>query len=157
MLLLKFVHDLKGACTCTYHLRSIVCKLTWLVTFVSHIIKSFPVLTWDQSCAFFCSFFLLSKGVPHALFVLSFFSIPCNFHKVTISGFPKSRLLLLSKGPMMMWSWQDTHTCTGCLCPSVASTRNYTSFGWQSKGKTLPSSHQYGPDIPYITPGLQLL
>ena len=53
----------------------------------------------------------------------------------------------------MMWLLQDTHPFPRCLRTSVTLTLKYTYFGRRSEGNTLPSSRQYGPKFPYMTPG----
>ena len=76
LLLCKTADDLKGACAYTTCLRAILCEVNWIAIAVARSIKSCPVLTRDQRCVVFCSSFMLSKGVTHALFVLAYSSTP---------------------------------------------------------------------------------
>ena len=71
LILCESVDDLKGECTCTTRLREIVREVNWLATVIARIIKKFTVIAREQSGIVFCYYFLLSKGVSHALFVLA--------------------------------------------------------------------------------------
>ena len=76
LILCGIVCDLKVECTYMIPRREILREVTWFAIVVARRIQSCPVLTRDQKYFLFCSYFLLSKGVPHEIFVLAPDSTP---------------------------------------------------------------------------------
>ena len=107
----KILDDLKGVCTCTTRLWEIAREVAWLATVVARIIQIFPVLTQDQSCVVFCSSFLLSKVLYHALVVLESSSTPAIFISWLLLVSPDSRLCADKK--VQCWGG-----CDGILVPA---------------------------------------